>query len=236
MAVRPRSANCSTYAGLQGSASIVTFLFSLRKSISAFTILSALFVLSNCAHAQKNVTDHHQLGLIDMAYVFKNYDKFNHLTEQLQAEIESTDVEMKAHVENAKKIQEQMKTFSAGSAEYEKLEGDLLNVQAELKKLQLKKQREFMKKEADLYKATYLEVREAVERYSVYYKYTLILRFDRSGVAAADNPQDVVEGLNQQVLYHRNRDDLTDPILNYLNQRWKKSQPQATAPASSTTK
>lgn len=205
--------------------------FSLILSVTAFSLIS---FFAQSSGAQTTATDRHQLGLIDMAYVFKNYQKFNDKTEALQEEIVATDTEMKARVESGKKIQEQMKAFSAGSADYEKLEGDLLNVQAELKKLQLKKQREFMRKEADLYKETYLEVRDAIARYSTYYKYTLILRFDRSGVNSAENPQEIVEGLNQQVLYHRNRDDLTDPILNYLNSQWKKTQAASTQPDSTT--
>lgn len=209
--------------------------FEIRTS---FLLLVAVFSLTaalpQVAHAQATATDRHQLGLIDMAYVFKNYQKFNDKTEALQAEIVKTDTEMKSRVEAGQKIQAQMKEFSAGSSEYEKLEGDLLTEQAELKKLQLKKQREFMRKEADIYKATYLEVRDAISRYSTYYKYTLILRFDRSGVTSAENPQDIVEGLNQQVLYHRNRDDLTDPILNYLNEQWKRTQQAAASPSSTT--
>lgn len=201
--------------------------------LSLITLVSA--INSTPGFAQDQDTQRHQLGLIDMAYVFKNYQKFTQLTESLQADIAAGDAEMKSKIEAGKKLQEQMKTYAVGSAEYEKIEGELLSIQADVKKLQLRKQREFMKKEADIYKTTYLEVRDAIERYSRYYKYTLILRFDRAGVASADKPQDIVEGLNQQVLYHRNRDDLTDPILNFLNEQWKRSQ-QAAANGSSTTK
>lgn len=199
-------------------------------------LVTAFSVTSLCnasVFSQTPVGKGHQLGLIDMAHVFKNYQKFKDLTETLQSEISAGDAEMQAKVEEGKKTQELMKTFSVGSAEYEKHEGELLSIQADLKKMQLKNQREFARKEADIYKETYLEVREAIARYSEYYHYTVILRFDRSGVASAENPQEIVEGLNQQVLFHRNRDDLTDPILNYLNEKWKRS---AQTAAPSTTK
>lgn len=204
----------------------------------SFVTLAVCFATPLVAQnsSAEKVAAKHQIGLIDMAHVFKNYEKFLALTDALQSEISSSDTEMKEKVEQGKTLQEQMKALKAGSPEFEKLEGDLLTVQADLKKLQLKKRREFMRKEAEIYKEVFLDVREAVGRYSRYYKYTLILRFDRSGLAVADQPQDIVEGLNQQVLYHRNRDDLTDPILNYLNEQWRKSQPQTASPGGATTR
>ena len=202
----------------------------MRQSTILQSLLLLTTFLAGPALAQSANNTQHQIGLIDMAYVFKNYDKFTALTEALETEIASSTAEMKTKAQAGQKIQEQMKTFETGSAEYEKLEGDLLSLQGEIQKIQIKKRREFMRKEADLYKEIYLEATEAVGRYARYYNYTLILRFDRSGVTSAEDPQKIAKGMNQQVLYHRNRDDLTDPILNYLNDKWKKSLQEAKVP------
>ncbi len=37
----------------------------------------------------------HQIGLIDMAHIFKNYEKFTAMTASLQKEIEQTDLKAK---------------------------------------------------------------------------------------------------------------------------------------------
>ncbi len=197
----------------------------------SLTALILFAALSSPSFAQTPQVKNHQVGLIDMAHVFKNYEKFTALTDALQQEITQRETGLISKVDEARQIQEKMKEQEPGSEEFEKLEGDFLTLQADLKKVQLKNQREFMKREAELYKSLYLETRNAVDKYAQYYNYTLILRFDRSGVASADDPQAIVEGLNQQVLYHRNRDDLTDPILNYLNEQWRRSQKQAAAPS-----
>lgn len=199
----------------------------MRQFMASFLIVAAFLSAPLLAQSPQNAN--HQVGLIDMAYVFKNYEKFTALTEALQADISASATEMQAKAEAGRKIQEQMQAFEADSAEFGKLEGDLVSLQAEIQKLQLVKRREFMRKEADLYKDIYLEATDAVGRYARYYKYTLILRFDRSGVTSAEDPQKIAEGLNQQVLFHRNQDDLTDPILNYLNDSWRKLQ-EAKAP------
>ncbi len=202
----------------------------MRQLTISLSLLMLATFLAMPALAQSSKTAKHQVGLIDMAHVFKNYEKFTALTEALQADISASGAELQAKAEAGKKIQEQMKAFETGSPEFEKLEGELVSVQAEIQKLQLVKRREFMRKEADLYKEIYLEVTDAVRRYSRYYNYTLILRFDRAGLTSAEDPQKIAEGMNQQVLFHRKRDDLTDPILNYLNDAWKKNPQEAKAP------
>ena len=208
----------------------------MRQLTLSLSLLCLATHLAVPALAQSAKGARHQVGLIDMAHVFKNYEKFTALTEALQADISASGVELQVKAKAGKKIQEQMKEFETDSAEFEKLEGDLLSLQAEIQKLQLVKRREFMRNEAELYKDIYLEATEAVERYARYYDYTLILRFDRKGVASAEDPQKIVEGLNQQVLYHRKRDDLTAPILNYLNDKWKKSLQEAKVPSGATTR
>ena len=61
-------------------------------------------------------------------------------------------------------------------------------------------------------------------------------------VGEADNPQAIIQSMNRQVVYYRGEDDLTDPILGYLNGKYGKSgdpaakpraaaAPAATAPA-----
>ena len=201
-----------------------------RPRIAYIFLLMGLPLLPSLGHAEDA-----QIGLIDMAHVFKNYDKFVDLTEQLQNEVKQSDEVLRPRVEGIKKLQEQMKDLSPTSAEYEQLEGQLVNAQADLRKIQLQKQREFVKKETELYKSIYLEVTDAVDRYSNYYKYTLILRFSRNPVTGEEDPQKLMQGMNRQVLYHRNRDDLTDPVLKFLNGQWQKER-TAIQPAGATTR
>jgi outer membrane protein len=172
----------------------------------------------------------HQVGLIDMSFVFKNYQKFNTMTASLQEEISQMDDQAKTMVERMKQMQGQLTggTLKEGSPEFVETETALMNAKSELETFKRVAQRDFLRKEADIYKTIYLEVEDAVRRYAAYYHYTLVLRFNRQDVEEAENPRDVMNGMNRQVLYFRSQDDLTDPILDYLNSEWQKQSVSST--------
>ncbi len=171
----------------------------------------------------------HKVGLIDMAHIFKNYDKFKALTESLQKEIEASDADAKKMLDQLQARQQLLTsgTLAEGSPDYTKAETELLEMQTNLEAFRRKAQRDFLRKEADVYKTVYMEVEDAVTRYARYYKYTLILRFNRQTVDSAENPRDVISGMNRQVVFHRSDEDITDPILSHLNGEWQKKRSAA---------
>lgn len=164
----------------------------------------------------------HQVGLIDMAYVFKNSRKFLSLTESLQQEIEKTDNDAKVIVDRIRQLQAQH--AESTPAAQAPLEQQIASAKAELETFKRVAQQSFLRKEADIYKTVYLEVEEAVRRYAIYYKYTLVLRFDRNGLQANDSPHDVMNGMNRQVVHYESHDDMTEPVLKFLNSEWEKQE------------
>jgi outer membrane protein len=168
-----------------------------------------------------------------MAHVFKDYEKFKALSESLRAEVEASDGEAKAIVEEAKLLQQQLAdgTLAEGSPEFTQIEQKLVEKSAQLEALRKNKQREFLRKEADIYKTVYLEVQDAVQKYAKYYKYTLIMRFNRDKVEDAENPQEIIQSMNRPVVYHRGEDDLTEPILNFINAEYRKTAGRTATPA-----
>ena len=191
----------------------------------AVAVLASLFVVSETIQGQdaKANPGPHQVGLIDMAQVFKDYEKFKALREALQAEIEQSDTEAKAKLEQMKQLQQQAQSgqLKEGSPEYQQIETKLLSMKNELETFRQVQQREFLRKESEIYKTVYLEVQDAVNKYAQHYDLTLIMRFNRNKVEEAENPQEVIQSMNRQVVYYQQRDDLTDPILKYLNQQYK---------------
>jgi Skp family chaperone for outer membrane proteins len=180
----------------------------------------------------------HQIGLIDMAFVFKNYDKFKTMTAALQEEAKGAQKKADAIIEEMKSLQAKLQegSLAEGSPDFVKVESQLLKLQTDLETYRKVSQRDFLRKEADIYKTVYLEVQTAVNDYADYYKYTLILRFNRQEVAEADNPQQILNSLGRQVVFYRKQDDLTTPILSYLNEEFKKNggtTPPATPPTRS---
>lgn len=215
----------------------------LIASLSLAAIVVGTLILTRAGEGQDAAAQQagptggpHQIGLIDMAHVFKEYDKFKTLSDGLRQEVEDSDAQAKAMVTTMQQLQAQLTsgTLQEGSDEYSAIEQQLLEKQSGLDAFRKMKQREFLRKEAEIYKTVYLEVQDAVEKYAKYYKYTLIMRFNRSKVEDAENPEEIIQSMNRPVVFYRDNDDLTDPILNYLNQQYGRTAGQP-APASGTT-
>jgi len=160
-----------------------------------------------------------KIGLIDMAEVFKEYEKFEALRDGLKADIKVTDAKAKQMATQAQAMQAKLKSgnFKQDSPEYKQIESQLTQLRAEFTTFKNQSQREFMKKESQIYKTVYLEVSDAVAKYAGYYKYTLVLRFNRKSLEDADNPQGVLQSMNKQIIYSEPEHDITDSIVDYLN-------------------
>jgi outer membrane protein len=173
---------------------------------------------SGAARAQRP----HQIGLIDMAHVFNNYDKFKAMQEGLQGDLKLAREKAQKSIERIKQLQEQAKagTYKPESPEYKQLETEVIRLQTELEAYGRVTQAEQLRKEAEVYKQVYLEVQDAIRVYAEHYGYTLILRFDREAVETADNPQVILQRMTRQVVFHRGEDDLTNAILTHLNRQY----------------
>jgi len=171
----------------------------------------------------------HKIALIDMAQVFKQYKKFEALRENLKAEIAASETNIKGDVEALKALQKKLQMMTESSPGYAKTEAELASKAAELDARRKVMQRDFLRKESQIYKEVYMEVQNAVKMYAEYYKYTLVLRFNRKALSSEDDARGVINGMNRQVVYHNPSNDITDAVLEYLNKKYSKT---AAAPAS----
>jgi molecular chaperone GrpE len=73
----------------------------------------------------------HKVGLIDMAFVFKNYKKFESLREDLKVEIASSEEQAKEMQKEIVEYQQKLKDLKEGGAEYTKLEQQAVKKAAE---------------------------------------------------------------------------------------------------------
>lgn len=160
------------------------------------------------------------IALIDMAEVFKNYKKFEAMRETLKTEITASEEEMKKEITALQDLNARLQKLEESSPEYARVEKELASKAAELEGKRKVKQREFLRKESTIYKAIYMEATEAVSKYADYYKYTLVLRFNRTDLTENDDAKKVIDGMNKQVVYYRPEHDITDAVLKYLNDRY----------------
>jgi len=198
----------------------------VKKLVVTFVALVSLAVCVPAVQAQQQTgasSPPAKVGLIDMARVFREYTKFNVLREDLKSEIQKADEQAKAMAVKISKLQEEMKQFKQDSPEYAQREKELTRLTTEFETFRKQKQREFVRKEADIYKTIYLEVVDVVRKYAEYYNYTLVLRFNGDKLDT-DDPQQLIRGLNRQVVYYRAEDDITPAIIEYLNRRYQQAQ------------
>ena len=210
----------------------------LIVSLSAVAALLAVLLTATQTKGQQGnagsrAAKPHQIGLIDMAYVFNNYDKFKALQQSVQDDLKAAKDKAQKSIDEIRKLNEQLTSgeIKADSPDAQRIEGQIIRMQAELEAYGRVTQNQNLKREAEIYKQIYLEVQDAIKTYADHYGYTLIIRFDRESVADSSDPQQVLQRLTRQVVYHRGEDDLTMVILNYLNKSYASSggRPASTA-------
>jgi Skp family chaperone for outer membrane proteins len=194
-------------------------IFPLVLSAVAFGVCMAPQA-AQAAQAQAQ----HKVGLIDMAFIFKNYKKFTDLREDLKKEIESSDARSKSMVTQIQALQNKMKSakFAKDSPQQKQWRAQLIDMTSKYQVFRSDEQSRFLEKEANIYKTCYLDVTSAVAIYAKYYKFTLILRWNSAGVQAAKDPKAILSGMNRLVIYSQPGDDITGEILKHLNGSYAK--------------
>jgi Skp family chaperone for outer membrane proteins len=208
----------------------------IYSTLSAMLCGAGLFLAPHAGGPQtaaaQSPSQPHMIALIDMAEVFKNYKKFEAMRETLKQEITASESEMKKEIETLQALQAKLQSLDESSPAYAATEKELATKAADLEAVRKVKQRDFLRKESKIYKAIYMESTEAVSKYADYYKYTLVLRFNRADIGENDNAQEVISGMNKQVVYYRPEHDITDAVLKYLNDRYSREVSAAGGPGS----
>lgn len=164
-----------------------------------------------------------KIGLIDMGHVFKNYEKFKDQTAKLQREAEAAEAKAQKMIEDGRAGQLQLQQLQPDSAEFTRVQDDLIKLKTELETFKQIEQQKIARQQAEVYKQIYSEVQTVVDQYATHFNFTLVMRFNRAEVAEAGNPNAVLQNMNRQVVYHMPKSDITDAILNYMNSEYKKT-------------
>jgi len=199
----------------------------VRKVILPLVLSAVVFAVAapRAVQAQNQKTAPHKVGLIDMAHIFKNYEKFKDLREDLKKEIESSDARSKQMVAQVQELQKKMKdpTYKKDSPQQKQWRSQLIDLTGKYQLFRQQEQERFLDKEAQIYKTVYLEVTDAVAIYAKYYKFTLVLRWNKAGVRSQKDPKAILNGMNRLVIYSQPGDDITDAILEHLNGQYRKT-------------
>ena len=187
--------------------------------------LAAACLLAPTAAAQGAKAQPSRVAVIDMAEVFANYDKFEDVRKDLEAQIEASSAKSKQIIGQMQALQKELQsgTFKQDSPEYLQRAADLNKLQTDLKVEQTTLSTKFMKMEAENYKAIYGEVTDAVALFCKHRGYSMVIRYRKDGVEGSQGPQDILQNMNRLVVYSTPEDDITDSIIGYLDRNYSKS-------------
>ena len=167
-------------------------------------------------------------AVVDIPYIFKNYNKFRATSEGMKKEMETIDADVKAERANIARTEQLRNTFNVGTPDYKKHDEELARMMAEFQLKTSKLQKDFMERQAKLYYQTYLEVVGAVSDYAKGRGIGLVMRFNGEPVDPLRR-EDVMRDINKQVVI-QDGIDITPDVLALLN---RDGQPRTTAqPAS----
>lgn len=194
-------------------------------SVFSVAVVGAMLATpaESMAQAGRAAAKPHKIGLIDMAYIFKNYNKFESEREVLKTKMEGIAKQFQAESQKFQAESEKLKSLDQESPQFSAQEKKLTQMAIELKALESQTKRDLTRQEAQIYKKVYVEITDAVKLYAKHYKYTLILRYNQDEVADASTPQEIIKGMSTQVVYHESKDDITEAVLKYLNEQHVKS-------------
>jgi len=168
----------------------------------------------------------HKVALIDISRVLKEYKKVDALRSEIKAEIAKSETQRTAMVKQMKTIKDKLSSpnIQQGSPKAVELEKQGLKVEAEFNSFKKAERTRILRREAQLLKTIHGEIKGVVKRAADAWGYTLVLRFNGAPSDAA-TPNNVVGQLQRQVVYYRTEDDITQPVIEYLNKHYLKQSP-----------
>ena len=190
------------------------------------TILLAAQPATILAQDANSASAPHKIALIDISKVLKNYKKVDALRTEIKAEIAKSEPHRTSIGKKLETLKKRLGSGSLepGSAKAAELEQQADSLKAELVVFNKNERKRILRREAQLLKTIPGEIKGVVKRAADAWGYTLVLRFNSSSTEAT-TPNSVVGELQRQVVYHRAEDDITKPVIEFLNKQFLKQSP-----------
>lgn len=155
------------------------------------------------------------IAVVDIGNIFKNHTGFKAEMEKMKEEVQQFEEQLRARHQAITTERERLNQFRPGTPDYEKLERSLADKTAQLQiDTQLKK-KEFLQRESKVYFLVYQEVTAAVRDFADQKGIDLVVRYSSDKIDPDDRGS-VLQGVNQDIVYHNNL-DITRDILARVN-------------------
>ncbi len=182
-------------------------MFSFKRAAAILAIAGSIGCLvTTQLSAQTSVC------VVDVAKVFESHPGFKAELENLKQQAEQYKFELQQRAQQLQARSEELKNYKVGSPEYKQLESELATASANLEVDRRNKTREFVETEAQLHFNTYLNVTEVIGSLCEQRGYRMALRFNSTQMSA-DDPASIMQTVNEYVIFHQPRVDITQDVI-----------------------
>lgn len=164
--------------------------------------------------------------VLNVQKVFAEYKKFTQLSENLKAQLESKEKslmdmeqQIKAKIEGAKQLTSQ--------EDRDNLQKEVQELKFDFEKSRRDARQEFLTMESDMYASCYADMYTLVEAYCKQHGYYVVLRVQDPDSEDAKSPNKILATLNREVVFAHPNLDLTQVVIDGLNQKYTQAQAQA---------
>ncbi len=169
----------------------------------------------------------HRIGVVDVDYIFENYKKVNAEMEELKDEVRKIEEKLKIMQRTGQDEFEVFKTLKDGSPEKKAKEEKLTELQARFDAKRKSSQNELKREQAKMQLTIYQEIQDAVKVVANHNNITLVVKASRNESGSASDPARTQVMMNQACIFHRKQDDMTETVLNLLNKKYLRENPEA---------
>ena len=120
--------------------------------------------------------------------------------------------------EELKQAVEQLKTYNVGTPEYSKQEEAVAEMESKLRLEMNRKRKELVDAEARIYFENYQMIADTVQKIAEHNGIDLVLRYNGEEMEL-EKQESVIRGVMKNIVYRSDRLDMTNAVMQVLNQR-----------------
>lgn len=177
-----------------------------------------------------------KIAVIDVGAILAEYKKYEDVKEELVTAEKSAFEKSEQLAQQGKELEKKLAKLDRGTPEYLELEQKVQKAAGDYQFFGAVQRKDLKQRKVEAHAKVFNDIAQAVKKFAEKNNYTLVLQINREALAAKSYRY-AEAALAQEVLHHSPNDDITDPILAYLNQQYDQASPTATeAPAASNRK
>jgi Skp family chaperone for outer membrane proteins len=185
-------------------------------ALAAALLVSSYLLSAASAQGPAQPSGRPTVALLDVSYIFKNHARFKGMMEDMKADVERAEAQVKSERDAINKLGERLQEFRKGTPDYKQMEEELAKRQADLSVQVTLQKNEFLQREAKIYHNVYQEIWQATDYYCKQNGVDMVLRFNGDPVDV-ERPDSVLSFINKPVVWYQKQLDITPAILQELN-------------------